>query len=179
MSDEKLLRPWAPGEPWISPGIEDVLPLSAVADPYVPPPSPDEPHDFIERGLSIEPGWCRCSRHRIDPIHSARRAATEPRWHEIATEGLPLDDLDVVTWSPEMGSLVSFGRVIVTEDDDGNPVREWRDDHGESPDWTATWWHPTPAPPVLVLDGNEIRRATDRAARVSLHIAPPTKEPIR
>jgi len=79
MGDEKDRdqRPWGgPGEPWISPGVEAVLPLSAVGDP----------HDH-DRSMPIVP------EHAPHTAHER-----EQRWHEIATEGLPPESGDYWTW---------------------------------------------------------------------------------
>ena len=124
MSEQK---PWKPGEPWVSPGVEDVLPLSAV----------DEPHDHA-RSMPII------------PKHVEHAPQPEPRWHEIATEGLPPEHVDVLTWGPEMHGVIGFGSSEFGEDDRGEAIVEWIDDHGTRADWArlVTHWHPLPEPPA-------------------------------
>ena len=99
--DHGTSRPaWRPGEPWISPGIEDVLPASALAP--------------------------------------ARR------WHEIATEGLPADDVDVLVfgWADSVGEPFTViaqhdSRRLSFEDDDYRTILG------------VTHWMPLPSPPVV------------------------------
>jgi len=132
MGDEKDRdqRPWGgPGEPWISPGVEAVLPLSAVGDP----------HDH-NRAMPII------------PEHAPHTAyEREPRWHEIATEGLPPVGKDVLVygWADNIGKpfmLVSQRTADGTFEDD-----EYRTTHG------VTHWREMPAPPESANDG-EIAR---------------------
>lgn len=205
--------PLRSGEPWISPGIEDVLPLSAVnVDRVVLAERTEAGRVIGEEMIYVSPvpdwvlaapvgatftcesaGWrylgvpveiaddtvrFRISRaaskeriemavesvpgvvpddHAMDsivdqhlaPLRAAVTAA-EPRWHEIATEGLPATEGDYFTWddtSVEQLALVTAdGRAYWTDPFGVDSGMEYEVRNAAR----ITHWHPVvkPAPPT-------------------------------
>lgn len=88
--------------------------------------------------------------HSLARIDGRCEKHSAQRWHEIATEGLPPEHVDVLTWGPEMHGVIGFGSSEFGEDDRGEAIVEWIDDHGTRADWArlVTHWHPLPEPPA-------------------------------
>lgn len=73
-----------------------------------------------------------------------------PRWHEIATEGLPPTWTFVSTWDAECpNGGVGYLQLHLPDDaEDENAAPVWHDDHGHRADRGVTHWYPLPAPPT-------------------------------
>lgn len=135
--ERHTIQPWRAGEPWISLGIEDVLPLSA--------------------------------------------AKAAPRWHEIATEGLPATWTFVSTWDAECpNGGVGYLQLHLPDDaEDENAAPVWHDDHGHRAERGVTHWHPLPGPPVPRAVQGPAPSAVppERLARIGLNNRRPERCP--
>lgn len=113
---------------------------------YVPAPAPDVPHKF-QPGTGSDPRWCRCTRHEIDAIHHM------PRWHEVATEGLPPRESEVLIWKAGWCDQV----VLARRQRNDWKVLDARFDKVGTDD--VTHWHPMPTPPMVFIDPVEVEAA--------------------
>ncbi len=75
----------------------------------------------------------------------ARAPADDPRWREVATEGLPPPGVDVLVWSP-VEARQTVARLSTTRNAAGGSRSEWLDQRSIAVRG-VTHWRPLPEPP--------------------------------